>query len=91
MNQKIPDDQWFQAVMIYEGPDEGAPHLHVSGEVKYLKETEGTRSRESSGHVVIGRRYVEEDDRYCTTMVDDLMLWSRSLTTNEVENFMAMY
>ena len=48
-------------------------------------------TKKSSGDVVIGRTYVEEDGGYCSTMVDELMLWNRSLTEEEVEIIMSVY
>ena len=39
-----------------------------------MEENERNGRIENSGDVVIGRRYVERDSGYCSTMVDELML-----------------
>ena len=90
MNRNLLADQWFLVVMIYNGPAAGT-RLHVNGEVTEMEETKGSRQRESSCHVVIGRRFVDDDKKYCSVMVDERMLWNRSLTLEETEGFIAMY
>ena len=63
--------------------------VHVNGEVR-TGNILGTNIAEmSSGEVVIGRKYLGEDRAYCSAMVDELMLWNRSLTQEEVENVMS--
>ena len=77
--------------MVYKGSDV-ALRVHVNGDVRTKNITSATIvTGKSSGYVVIGRVYVEEDRAYCSTMVDELMLWNRSLTTQEVENVMSLY
>ena len=90
VNEEIPENEWIQAVMVYNGPG-GESRVHINGEVKIMQERLKIIIGEISGHVpvVIGRRYVEEDDHYCSTMVDELMLWNKSLTEQEVEEFLS--
>ena len=88
----VQDNEWVHSVMIYSGPNTGI-RVHVNGDVK-TDNSRGTSSKEalnSSGRVVVGRRYVETDKAYCSTMVDELMLWNRSLTTREVEHLISLY
>ena len=56
-----------------------------------MEEKERIGRTENSGDVVIGRRYVDRDDKYCSTMVDELMLWNRSLTTQEAQYLISLY
>ena len=87
---EIPADTWNQVVLIYNGFHGGAS-LYVNGEVKHTEERERNGRKENSGDVVIGRRYVDRDDKYCSTMVDELMLWNRSLTSQEAEYIISLY
>ena len=74
-------------MMVYKGLD--APLcLHVNGDVITGNNLAFNIDEMSSGDVMIGQKYVDEDGWYCSTMVDELMLWSRSLTQEEVENVM---
>ena len=78
--------------MIYNGPNTGI-RVHVNGDVK-TDNSRGTSSKEtlnSSGYVVVGRRYVETDKAYCSTMMDELMLWNRNPTTEEAEYLITLY
>ena len=69
-----------------------ALRVHVNGDVRKKNVTSHFRvRRKSSGDVVIGRKYVEEDKGYFSAMVDELMLWNRSLTAQEVEDVMSLY
>ena len=69
-----------------------ALRVHVNDDViRKMCHHRSSLQKKSSGDVVIGRKYVKEDGDYCSTMVDELMLWNRSLTQEEVENIMSVY
>ena len=87
---KIPQDEWFQVVMVHTGPDTGL-RVHVNGKVATDTSLSVRQFWMNSGRVVIGRRFVDKDEKYCSSTVDELMLWNRSLTTQETEYVMAMY
>ena len=87
---KVQDDDWVHAVMIYYGPNTGI-RVHVNGGVKTDKGRSASSKEASSGHVVIGRRYVTVNEKYCSVTVDELMLWNRSLTTEEAEHLISLY
>ena len=56
-----------------------------------MEEKETNQKSKNFGGVVIGRRYVETDQEYCSTMVDELMLWNRSLMSQEAEHLITLY
>ena len=87
---EILADTWTQVVLIYNGVH-GGVRLHVNGEAKNMEEKETNHKIKNFGGVVIGRRYVETDQGYCSTMVDELMLWNRSLTSQEAEHLITLY
>ena len=77
-------------MMVYKGSD-AALRVHANDDVIPKNVASFIVTRKSSGDVVIGRKYVKDDGEYCSTMVDELMLWNRSLTQEEVENVMSLY
>ena len=86
----VSDGEWLHLVVVFS-PASG---LRAHGNDVMKIDTEifaWSRSGLSSGHVVIGRKVVNLDSKYCTTMVDEFMLWSRSLTVEEVGQLMALY
>ena len=85
---EIPNNEWFQVVMVYKG-SYAALRVHVNDDVMTKNVPWVFNVALSLGDVVIGRKYVEEDRAYCSAMVDELMLWNRSLTKEEVENVMS--
>ena len=67
-------------MMVYKGSSE-ALRVHVNDDVRAGNvPSRFIVTKKTSGDVVIGRKYVKEDEGYCSTMVDELMLWNRSLT-----------
>ena len=42
--------------------------------------------RASSGGMIIGRKTVDANDFYTSVIVDELTLWNRSLTTQEIND-----
>ena len=76
--------------MINNGP-EATLRMRVNDEVRTKNSPLRRNIGTSSGHGVIGRMFMEENERYCLGMVDELMLWNRSLTTQEVDSFMSLY
>ena len=88
IDAEITNNEWVQVVMVYKGSGE-ALRVHVNGDVRRGNVQYRLPVVLSSGEVVIGRKYIEEDQTYCSTMVDELMLWNRSLTEEEVENVMS--
>ena len=76
--------------MIYNGLNTGI-RVHVNDDVKTDNRLSTYSRPVTSGHVVIGRRYVTVDEKYCSVMVDELMLFNKSLTSQEVEHLMSLY
>ena len=89
----LPDDTWVQIVLVFDSGPRAAVHRYIKGDVKHGDTALANASAEeaSSGHVVIGRRHVDSDSRYCSTMVDELILWNRSLTSREAEYIISLY
>ena len=83
-------NEWLHTVMIYNGPNTEI-RLLVSGEVRTTDTLHDKTTERNSGRVIIGKRYLEVNGRYCSSMVDELRLWNRSLTVEEAEHLMALY
>ena len=91
---EAPDDTWIQIVMVFTSEPHAALRVYIKGEKKHGTQEIPyvTEKQMNSGNVVIGRKYVDVDQTgYCSTMVDELMLWNRSLTSQEAEYLISLY
>ena len=48
-----------------------------------LKEDSRTH-RQSTGQMVLGRSYTDLNEDYCDALIDDLKMWNRMLTHEEI-------
>ena len=85
-------NEWFNVVMIYRGP-EAALSVRVNGEVTTTDTLPDkmTERNQNSGRMIIGKRHLRHNGRYCSVMVDELRLWNQSLTVEEAEHLMDLY
>ena len=88
----VSEGVWSQVVVVFSPASglrthgNGQMEIHT-GMIAWAQRKSGT----SVGHVVIGRKVVNVDSKYCSTMVDEFILWSRSLTVEKVEELIALY
>ena len=73
--------------MNYIGPADGQGiTVYTDGAVQGSGTSKGSGSRPpGDGRVVIGRYYTNRDDRYASVAVDELTLWNRTLTLQEIQ------
>ena len=77
---------WIHLVMNYIGPNNGEG-LEVFQDGTLV---EGTQSggnfdaTKGNGTLVLGKRYVDEDDNYAWIDLDELVFFNRKLTASEV-------
>ena len=78
--------------LVLRGPDAGIVAYH---DTKLVAQTANDREHDSvpgSSMVFIGRKRTNNDgDEYASLMADELTLWNRSLTAEEVEMMYQMY
>ena len=77
---------WFHLVVSIVGPSDGEGfRVYYNG---VLEGSDSSRGGETgsgnSGQLVIGKRLVDLSGYYASVTVDELTLWSRSLTAAEI-------
>ena len=84
---------WFHLVVVYLGPN------NVQGLVVYVNGTKEVTdtimyrvaNHPGNGKLIIGRRYTDWDHNYTSVAVDELTLWNRALSAQEIENLYQMF
>ena len=67
---------WFHLTIVYQGKGNGFK-AYYDGALKTIQPLRVTANQiESSGRMVIGRKYVSENKYYSAVMVDELTLWN---------------
>ena len=83
-----PITGWFHLVVVYLGPNNGQGLVvYINGTQERRKTTKHDDSRQpSNGQLVIGKKTTNGDYFYSSVAVDELTLWNRQLTAQEVED-----
>ena len=73
--------------MNYIGPADGQGiTVYTDGSLQGNDTSKYTRSwAAGDGRLVIGRWYTDRDQRYASVAVDELTLWNRTLTLQEIQ------
>ena len=81
---EIPSD-WFHIVLEFIGPDTGMK-AYIDGVFKasHLSKVPRTPPISSGTNFVLGRGSVDEDDKYSTISVDEIMFWEQELSGEEI-------
>ena len=86
--------QWVHHVFVLHHLGEGegdAFSLYVNGvSVGGFTVVSGNRNQPGPGRMVIGRRCVNDDGYYASVVVDELLLWNRKLTQQEIQSIYDM-
>ena len=82
---------WFLMTMVLRGADAGIVAYHDTTQVAEttIKTLYGSAPGES--RVFIGRKRVSHHQDYSSMMVDELTMWNRKLTSEEVIQIHEMY
>ena len=88
---EIAYGQWVHLAFVYHGPNEGEGiSIYYNGERVSEDRTKHEISVSPSDEntaIVIGRRFRLKDSYYVSVAVDELMLWNRPLSDNDIQNF----
>ena len=78
------ENSWFHAVVSLGPTPELA--IYTDGALQMSTTASGaiTSLQNTTGHLVIGRRKLDDDNQYCSVMVDEVMLWNTVLTSSEI-------
>ena len=85
---------WFMMTLVLRGPDAGIAAYHDATLVAETKQPKPHSSPSKPGREVIyiGRKRTnDKSNAYASLMADELTLWNRNLTTEEVEMIYQMY
>ena len=83
---------WFMMTLVLRGPTAGIVAYHDTTVVAETDEYTNKTSTPGEGKIYIGRKRTNNDgDEYSSLMADELTLWNRSLTAEEVEMIYQMY
>ena len=77
---------------MFHGPNdgEGISIYHDGVNIKTDASKAMNNYTDGSGTVIIGKRYVDKDDRYGSVMVDELTFWDRQLLQSEIQAIASM-
>ena len=83
---------WFMMTLVLRGPYAGIVAYHDTTPVAETNHYEDKTSNPGEGKIYIGRKRTNDNDNaYASLMADELTLWNRSLTAEEVEMIYQMY
>ena len=85
---------WFLITMVLRGPDDEVVIYHDATQVAQTTEKKvipDINSLPGLRRVFIGRKRVSHDQDYASIMVDELTMWNRKLTQEEVTQIYEMY
>ena len=77
--------EWFHMVIVYRN---GGFTVHHVGTFQETDSTVGDRNHTLSpgGRMIIGRKSVDTNNFYTSIIVDELTLWERTLTNQEIQD-----
>ena len=82
---EVPND-WFHVIVSYGGPDnaEGFTTYFDGRAVISDRRKRGDNNSPGNGRIVIGRTFTEIDDFYSSMEMDDLVMFNRFLTSEQI-------
>ena len=90
-NGPLPTN-WYHLAMIFHGSNEGQGFsvYHDGSSIKHDSNKSDKNYTESSGTVIIGKRFTDRDGDYGSVMVDELTFWDRQLLLEEIQGIVTM-
>ena len=84
---------WFHLGLVFHGSQQGQGFtLHVHQQSTRRSGTLNSKEyQNTTGTVIIGRRFHERDQNYGSITMDELTLWNRKLSQQDVEALRNMY
>ena len=78
-------NQWFHAVLICHGPQDGISVYHDTTQVG-MSMKYGRSTTPGTGQTLIGARDILASPYYTSVAVDEVKMWNRQISENEIEN-----
>ena len=78
---------WTHIVLNYIGPNDGEGiQIYYNGAevANDTTKSDGTYSA-GDGRIIVGRRYIDEDRRYASMEIDELIFFNEALSTSDIK------
>ena len=84
--QYRPSNDWFHIVVNYFGPNNGEGfNTYFNGNIAFTDNTiQEDNTTAGNGRIVIGKSFTEIDDYYTSLEVDEVLLFNKILTAQEI-------
>ena len=83
---------WFHIILNYIGANDGEGiRIYINGEEVATSATKTRRSSSSAGDggIVVGRYYTDQDWRYATMQIDELVYFNQTLSEQGINTLAA--
>ena len=77
---------WVHSVMVYHGTGQGISVYHDGSKIGTDRDKNTGNKTGGNGRVVIGRRVITSGTYYASTYVDEIKMYNRELSENEIQN-----
>ena len=78
-------NQWFHAVVIYQGPQDVFTVYHDTTQVG-TSTNYGRGASKGTGQMLIGAMAIEGAPKYSSVAVDEVKMWNRQISEDEINN-----
>ena len=79
---------WMHITCVYDANSDDdifAGQVFVDNTVDVLVEMKFNSFMAGTGNMVLGRSFTNQDDKYSNVLIDDLAMWNRKLTEEEIK------
>ena len=73
---------WFRLTLVYDS--ESTTGEIYQDDAPYPMKSEAVSSQSNTGQMVLGRGFTNVDDDYAYVLIDNLKMWNRKLTREEI-------
>ena len=84
----LPFNRWYRITLVYDpksaSGDRSGNKAYVDNRMFSLPRTDTRNHRQGTGQIVLGRAYTNVNDDYSHVFIDDLKMWNRMLTHDEI-------
>ena len=84
----LPLNQWLRITIVYDpnsaSGDNSGNMAYVDNEMYPILKEDSRTHRQGTGQMVLGRSYTDLNEDYCDALIDDLKMWNRMLTHEEI-------
>ena len=83
-------NEWYRITMVYDpastSGDYSGNKIYNDNEMYSIPRIVTRQHRPGIGQIVLGREYTDDNVMYTNVMIDDLKMWNRMLSHEEIIN-----